>query len=284
MLEFNLFRVKVVRPSQQDIFGNGMTNADAIAAVIHSRPSAELRRGHYWHVGNVEQIDPSGYYFAIGRTTRSTIPLFDEKAGNFVELEFESAPYTHTFVDIALGVCGIAKKSQLSPTTEGIARQLGRLFNQTEAAIGASLKFEIGPISDPEGFIEQLRHAYAVTSFGITFSRPNPFDVNTDFQLPMERTLQAANGTEGSATLKGSNLDPGPLEELARSAAATGNDAFARLYPNEGGRSVRRRLRTNAATVTHEDLEHDTDARRSVLERIRNAYVGIRRASDGESA
>lgn len=67
----------------------------------------------------------------------------------------------------------------------------------------------------------------------MTFSRPNAFDAN-DFVKPFQGLLAAAHGEKGKAELMGGALKSESLEELARSAAATGNDAGATMIAGSG--------------------------------------------------
>lgn len=276
MLEFQLFRLKVTRPAQPTVWGSGTWDSAAlIRNAIEARPERAFRRGFVWHIGNVGQIDDSGLYFAFGRTTRATHPFFDSTARSFVEQEFENAPYTHVIVDVDLGLCAIAKKTQLAQDSAGIARQLARLLNDTQISYETGARYELDEIKDPEQFIELLYAAIAVLSFSITFSRPNPFDANEDFQLPMERLLQETEGNNGQTTIEGPDLDRTVLEELSRSAAATGNNASARVLRDGDARPVRRHLRENKASLALADMETEEE-RSEILRAIRDAYLKIR--------
>jgi hypothetical protein len=201
MLEFQLFRLKVVRPSQPSVWASpNATNAELVRRAIEARPEREFRRGFIWHIGNVAQMDATGIYFAFGRTTRATYSVFDANAHSFVEQEFDSAPYTHVLVDVELGVCAIAQKTQLAQYTDGIARQLARLLNETVVTYETGVRFSLDEIKDPYEFIQQIRSALSVLSFSISFTRPNAFDA-ADFQLPMERLLQESSGDSGQTTI-----------------------------------------------------------------------------------
>jgi hypothetical protein len=126
-------------------------------------------------------------YFRVGKTTRATNEIY--QSGNFLDEEYETSPYTHAVVDLELEVCAIAQKTRLSPTTKGIANQLGKLLNGSDIVRTQGVKVEVDDIPDPEGFISQLQKAYSISTFWITFSRPNPFDVNDHFIKPMERGI-----------------------------------------------------------------------------------------------
>jgi hypothetical protein len=279
MLELRLYRLKVIRPTQTPIWSGEWDTESLIRSAIEDGPEKETRRGFTWHVGNVSPIDANGIYFRFGRTTRATEALFDAKSRRFVDQERERSPYSHVFVDVRLGVCAIAKQSELSTHPDGIARQLAMLMNDTPTSYETGARFIIDRIKDPAQFIQQLYDAQSVVSFSTTFSRPNPFDVNEDFQRPMEKLLQEADGNTGRTRIKGDDLDRTVLEELTRSAAATGNDADATFYLRDQTKAVRRTLRENSAILPLPDLQSDDD-RIGVIEAIREFYQRIRQPDD----
>lgn len=130
-------------------------------------------------------------------------------------------------------------------------------------------------ITDPEDFIAYLHKALAISKFWITFSKPNPFDVNKDFIEPMGRLLRESNGEKGKTELEGESLNPDKLEALARSAASTGDNAGAWLVPSQTETKVKKHLKGNPVMLKQEDLSDD-DQKRNLLERIRTLYHKIR--------
>lgn len=280
-MDFSLFRIKVFRPSQKDAFARDRSASEILRQAILEKPT-DMSLGARWHIGNVEEVVPDGLYFALGRAGRSRVPVLDEATGNFLETEQENAPYTQVVVDVPLEVAAIGHRSSLAPDVTGVARRLERLLAQTDVARNERVAFQVSPISLPESFIRDLQRAYAITSFTVTFTKPNPLDVEGDFLRPMERLAQEANGSNGSTTIRGVALDPQPLTELTRSAAATGDDAKAWIKPEVGQRSVKRSLRGDTAKITQDGLESRED-RQSLLERLRTAYARVRGA-DRETA
>lgn len=278
MLTFNLFRVKVIRPSQRSIFDRDESPSELISAAILEKPSGELWRGYYWHIGNITRIDRHGSYFALGRTTSSIFERYDPDRRDFVEEEFETAPYTHVLIDTHLAVCAIAKKSKLSPTTVGIARQLGRLLAKSRTARERDISFELPEIKDPEDFIEHIRRAYAIRRFSLTFSPPNPFDVDQDYHAPMEKLLKETYGDDGKTSISGESLNPEVLEALARSTAASGNDAEAKIQFEHGQKPILKRLRGNPATIEKESVDSGEE-KHGLLATLRALYDRIRHPS-----
>lgn len=281
-MDFSLYRIKVIRPSQKEMFREDLSSPEILRSAILARPTAIEGRASGWHVGNIEELSPTNIYFALGRTSRATVPVLSS-SGDFVETEFESAPYTHVMVDVPLEVCGIAHKANLAPTTDAIARQLERVLNAAPIAAETGTSFAVSGISQPDEFLRDLWEAYAVVSFTVFFTRPNPFDVEADFLRLMERLTQETDGSAGSTTIKGTALDREPLTKLVRSAAATGDDAKARLRLREGERPVQRSLRGANARLSQERVE-TTDEKARFFERLRTKYHQIRGTISGDSS
>lgn len=272
MPDFQLFRVKIYKPSQINIIEKDKSRPEILKDVIFSLPSVELRKGKTWNVGNVVPLDETGLYFRIGRISKSTKGSY--QGGNFIDQEFEMAPYTHVVLDVIFGVCAIAKKAQLSSKVSGIANQFIRLLNRSDQARFFEAWFDIDEINDPEDFLAHLHHAIAISKFWLTFSRPNPFDANKDIIKPLGETLDKLDGEKGRLELQGQSLRADSLEEIARSAASTGNNAGALLL-EEGRRKVKKVLRDNPATISEEDLS-DLQQRKKFLQGIREFYHRIR--------
>jgi len=228
-----------------------------------------------WHIGNVTPIDENGLYFRLGRTSTSTLEIYDEEEGGFIDQEFETAPYTHAIVDVELEVCAIAKKTRLSPSTAGIARQFVRLLNESEKVVEFHALFEIDDVKDPEDFIGHLKRAYSISKFWVLFSRPNAFDANEHFVKPFQRMVEASKAEKGKAELKGENLNSETLEAVARSAAATGDDAGAWIKATRQARRVKKQLRGSSVNTSQEDVASERE-RRTLLDRVRELYRKIR--------
>lgn len=279
MLDFYLYRIKVHLPSQAPLFEEQKGPSEILREVVLSLPSAELRKDLIWHIGNVKALDETGLYFRVGRTTRSRIEVYQQ--GSFLDQEFETAPYTHVLLDAELEVCAIAKKTKLTPAAIGIGRQLVKLLQEAEINKTFHAVFEVGQINDPEDFIAYLRKAYSISKFWVTFTRPNPFDINQDFLKPFSKLLDESDGEKGKTELIGQNLSAATLEELARSAAATGDDAGALLRSETSSKRTKRQLKGNAAVVPWEDIS-DNSEKQKLLHKVRDMYHRIRGKGDKE--
>ena len=275
MLEFQLFRIKVYPEAQRVLFEPERGRSEILRETIASLPTAEFRAGLTWHLGNLTEIDQNGVYFRIGRTSTSTIEIFDPEKAAFIDQEFEAAPYTHVVLDFELEVCAIARKPRLSPTTLGIARRFARLLTGSDRAREIRAGFEIDDIKDPEDFISHLKEAYSISKFWVQFSRPNAFDADEDFVKPFQRMLAATDGEKGKAEVRGDDLNSETLAAVTRSAAATGDDAAAWIKPSEDARKIKKQLRGSVVNVAQEDVG-SRDQQRSLLNRMRDLYRKIR--------
>ncbi|MBI4716234.1 MAG: hypothetical protein HY763_00355 [Planctomycetes bacterium] len=131
-------------------------------------------------------------------------------------------------------------------------------------------------------FIAHLRSAERVRQFWMTFSRPNAFDVESDFHRPMQKLLAEAAGEKGKTVLDGSDLNCDTLEPLARSAASTGAEAAAKIVPRNSTCAVTKRLRGNPVNVTvlYESTDEEIPWLQKVIAKVRETYARIRNSID----
>lgn len=277
MLHFQLFRIKVYPSKQGFLFESSQTPSEILYKAILSKPTAEFRKGVFWHIGNVHELMDSGLYFRIGKISKSTIEIYNN--GNFEEMEFESAPYTHVILDANLEICGIAQKMKLSPRPIGIANRLIRLLNDSTIAHRIHAKFEILPINDPTDFINYLQRALIISKFWITFSRPNAWDVNEDFIKPMEKLAESSGADKGKTEIEGENLEYKNLKELAKSAASTGDDAGASLQMDVTGRKIKKSIKGNHVIIQYQDVT-ESEQKIQFLQTIKNYYRKIRNSAE----
>ncbi|WFF83105.1 hypothetical protein [Delftia tsuruhatensis] len=273
IVEYSLFRVKFIKPNQRSLFNDKITSEELFKAAVLQRPSAELRAGYHWHIGNVHMFDDAKGYFAIGRTTVSSIEKFDEVTGNFIEEETEEGPYTHCVFDSSVGFVGIAKKVILSSTSKGVANRLEQLLSLADGIVENNVLVEVRPIPDPDGFLKAITNAYKVYSYTATFRGPNPFDADEYFQKPLAVYLSAANGYRGKATINGDDLNRDVLVEVTRSTAATGNEASARIQKNKKQKAITVNLRGDPIKRRYDEKEHHPEI---VLNDLENQYIKVR--------
>lgn len=279
VLQFQLFRIQVFFPPQPRLPTLGDDERDpatVLRGAIESRPERESKPGVRWHIGNVEPLGTDGMYFALGRTTRATMELYDEQAGNFSEMKYRTAPYTHVVVDVPLEVCCIARKTKLAEKTSGIARQLELLLSASDVVAARRVRIEVGEIADPEGFLRRIRDAYAVTEFSMKFRLPNAWDAETDYIKPRQRAVEELHATRGRTQFSGDALNKEALEELTRSSAATGDDASATILEGKDKSSgVRIHLHGNNVLFRSEEPT-SPERREQILDKMGKQYRRVR--------
>lgn len=275
MLEFQLFRIRVLPSNQLPLFAHRPnTPSEILKETVLAFSDTSFRKDAIWHVGNVRLINKDGVYLRLGKITQSKLEVFE--GGNFRDQVFETAPYTHVGLDLNLEVCAIARKSKLAPRTTTLARRFRLLLNRSEKAQELGVEFEIEEISDPRDFIFYLNKAFAVSKFEVTFRRPNAWDADRDIIKPLQSMLADLDGEQGKTEIKGKELKTEMLEELARSIASTGDEAAAWLQMEKGEKKkVKKVLKENPVYLRHEDLIDD-ETIRGFLAHLKDRYSEIR--------
>lgn len=272
-IEYHLYRVKFIRPDQRSLIEDNLTPEELFREALREKPSSEFRENFMWHLGNIEAFDQKSGSFAIGRTTKSTLEKFDKETGNFTEELLESSPYTYVVYDLRIGFVGIAKKTKLSPTTNGIALKLKKLLDSTDIVRINEVDVRVEPIPDPEDFIKKVLSAHAVKKFTAHFTGPNPIDADKLFQKPLSVYCQALHGEKGKTEVEGSSLDAENVVSISRATAATGNEATASIQEHAGDRPKKVFLKGNAVKKVYDDEEHDKQA---ALGDLREEYQRVR--------
>lgn len=272
-IEYSLFRTRFIKPFQLSIFQNDITPRDLFISALTERKSSTLRKGYVWHIGNTQYFSQYRGYFAIGRTTTSTIEQYDEQSGNFIDQELINSPYTHCVFDAAIGFIGIAQKTALSQSSKTVASRLEELLSLADVIKRNEVSIEIAPIPDPEDFIRTLNGAYRVMRFSATFHGPNPFDADEHFQKPLSVYLSKANGQKGRTLIQGDNLNREVLQSVARSTAATGNEASARIVRRRSERPTTVNLKGDPVKRRYAEDEQNHEG---ILEDLTILYRRVR--------
>lgn len=278
MIEFYLYRLKI-EPPALPLGDRSRSQRDIIISAIREKPSRQLPRGPTWRIGNVQEFGTGAVFFALGKITESTRGLYDESRGDFVEQALEEALHTYVAVDVELQVCAIAQKGTVTSRVDTTARNLAKLLSASGAAEQGALVFGLSKINDPEEFLSLVRNAVRISGFSMTFSPPNPFDVERQFHQPMEQLLRETRADNGKTSIKGKQLDPDIIENLSRSAASTGNMATARIQSEGDSKPMLKKLGENALTIAVDEISTDNE-KRSVFDRIREAYRHVRGGED----
>ena len=273
-IDFHLFRITVERPTLQ--FDEPSTSSsDLILSAIQEKPSHRMPGRAHWRIGNVELCGPMGVFFALGKVSKSTHGMYDERLGDFIEESFEDATHTYVAMDLEYQVCAIGYKSKVAGRVKYIADNLARLLGTSTIATTGALTFSLTELSDPDEFLQLIRNAIRISSFEMTFSPPNPFDVDDQFHRPMEQLLQASAAERGRTSIFGKALESETIETLARSAASTGNTAKARIQSEENTRPILRSLSDNPMIIAVREFV-TTDEKINLVALVRRAYQRIR--------
>ncbi|ACQ92927.1 hypothetical protein Tola_1310 [Tolumonas auensis DSM 9187] len=270
--EYHLYRAKFIKPAQLPLFVDNKSSMELFLNSINDKPNYTRSSGSQWHLGNVKMFGDYSGSFAVGRTTKTTFEKFDKETGDFVDELDDSAPYTVVIFDAKIGLLGIAKKSKLAPNASSIARRIKDLFLTTKTAIEAEIDVRVDVIPDPEDFLDKLRGAYSIRKFRATFTGPNPIDADELFQKPLSVYAQSMGASSGILEVVGEALNENVAESVAKSTAATGNTASARVVPSKGVKAKNIKMKGDAVVVTV-----DEDASNSqVLEQMQVEYMRVR--------
>ncbi|WP_350644333.1 hypothetical protein [Pseudoalteromonas sp. G24-MNA-CIBAN-0072] len=270
--EYHLYRAKFIKPSQLPLFAENQSSMDIFLKSIHDKPEYTLSSGSEWHIGNVKLFDDFSGSFAVGRTTKTTVEKFDKESGDFVDELDDSGPYTVVIFDARIGLIGIAKKSKLAPNASSIARRIKDLLSTTKTAIDTGVDVRIDIIPDPEDFLDKLRGAYSIRKFRATFTGPNPVDADELFQKPLSVYAQSMGASSGTLEVIGEALNEEVAESVAKSTAATGNTASARVVPSKGNKPKNIKMKGDAVVVTVAEEATNTQ----VLEQMHEEYTRVR--------
>ena len=280
MITFYIYRLRIeehgLRLRDQDL-----NRREIILNAINEKPSLPSNRRVTWCIGNVREYHNS-VIFALGKITESTRGIYDSDYGEFFESLSSEASYTFVIVDLELQICAIAHKSNISPKIEDTAKNLEKMLHSAEIFAQTWSEPKLSRIDIPSEFLSQIENAVSIYSFEMTFSLPNPFDVDRQFQKPMEELLREAQGKEGKVSIKaptkgGLNFDI--IERLTRSAASSGNTMKARVRPMHNSKptiikSDHKHL-TISVSIEFPSINTNFDWK-IVLEKIREAYYKIR--------
>lgn len=270
--EYHLYRAKFIKPAQLPLLAENQSSMDIFLKSILDKPEYNLSSGGEWHIGNVKQFDEFSGSFAVGRTTKTTVEKFDKKSGDFIDELDDSGPYTVVIFDARIGLIGIAKKSKLAPKASDIARRIIDLLSTTKTAIDTGVDVRVDIIPDPKGFLDKLRGAYSIRKFRATFTGPNPVDADELFQKPLSVYAQSIRASSGTLEVNGEALSEEVAESVAKSTAATGNTASARVVTSKGNNAENIKMKGDAVVVTVSEAATTTE----VLEKMRKEYARVR--------
>ena len=256
--EIYLYRLKLIRPLQQSLLHENLTRDQILNIAIDEKPLSDSRPGVYWHLGNIERIDPNIGSLAFGKTSKRKKDVFDFDKREFIQEGDINSPFTKIYFNAKLGIIGIVKKSKVAPVVNDIARKFAKLLQGTSVIRRNEIIIHLDEIKDPTNFIAELSEAERIYKFTFTFTKPNPEDIDIELQKPLEKYAELANAESGKTEIDGKNLSSPTLVKVSRSVASTGNDAEAKILKKGSKKPIKTRMRGNPARVTAvygEDIE-----------------------------
>ena len=185
------------------------------------------------------------------------------------------AIHTYVAVDLEYQVCAIAYKSKVAARVKNVADNLAKLLGTSTVASKGALTFTLSELSDPDEFLQLIRSAIRISSFEMTFSPPNPFDVDEQFHKPMEKLLKETDAEKGRTSIFGKALGQETIEALARSAASTGNTARARIQSQEDTKPILRSMADNPLIISVMEFVTNEEKNKLILQ-IRRIYRQLR--------
>lgn len=233
----HVLRIRCEHVEQGDMFAQDRGEAAVIVDAIGSHPEAEIGGGNEWHIAGSERFADGAISFQIGRIQNVTNPQYDERRQKFYESEGERAPYAHGVFDSATQACVIERKANLFAKAADLAPKLQKLLNEPKYARDAGVRIVVDELRDPEGFIEQVRASEKVVRFQFVAEFKNPHDVQRLIHGPAEEYNELIGGEKTTVETRGSDLDKGVIEDMARSAASVGDPASATIKDAGGAKS-----------------------------------------------
>jgi len=212
--------------------------------------------------------------------------------GDFHEAEALVAPNTLVVVDLNFQLLAIAHRIELSQSVYAVASRIRTLLASTTVVVETGCTVSVEAINDPTDFIQVLESAAAVVKFKVAYGLPNVWDVDRDFQRPIQDTARVLGAYEGEATFKGDDLRRGPLVRLARASSAIGKRAVAWVQKIAGERVVAVRQENNPVILEQQVIEDEAESPAEdiavleqsqplrigdlIVRRMREEYVRIR--------
>ena len=126
--EFELYRLRLEKPRQQDLFDEFTDRSEVIKKSVNSKPQIALQQTVKWHIGNVSVSTEGWLYFLLGKTSLRNTDHFDEQSRDFINSLDEHSPYTHAILNPQNGILGIAKCTKLAKTQEISIKRLAKVF------------------------------------------------------------------------------------------------------------------------------------------------------------
>ncbi len=248
--EFELYRLRLEKPRQQELFDVFRERSDVLIEAIHSKPAVELQQTVKWHIGNVETSEGGWIYFFVGKTSLRKTEHFDEESRNFKNTLGEHSPFTYVILNPFNGVFGIAKRSKLASKTQTTANRLERILNSSKVVFESNYTAVIKHISDTHGFRQKVMAAKEVRRFTFWVSPTNPIDIDGRFHQPNKDFVDTSGAEQGVVSIKGRALNKEIVLMTANSVNSVGDDATASILQGTGKKPITVSIKGNPSKVS----------------------------------
>jgi hypothetical protein len=274
--EFELYRLRLEKPRQQQLFGEFPERSDVIAKAVNSKPAVELKQTVKWHIGNVETSNGGWIYFFVGKTSLRKTEHFDEESRDFKNSLGEHSPFTYVILNPQNGLLGIAKRSKLANKTQTTANRLERILNSSKDVSESNYTAVIKHISDTHGFRQKVLAAREVRRFTFWVSPSNPIDIDGRFHQPNKDLVDASGAQEGVVSIKGRALDKEIVLNTANSVNSVGDDATASILHRDSRHPITVSIKGNPSKVSiTEDQMEERQAEKLIEETyLKNNSIG----------
>ena len=213
-------------------------------------------------------------FFEFGKISPETREYYDRSENTYAQSPDEKAAHTLIYLDVEHQLVGIQPNFNLAPQAATIADNLGNAMTSNLAEKGVSVT--LGPVCDPAKFEQQLRDAYAVRSFSITYTLPNDNLVPGDLYDTLTKVTEASGSEESKITTKAHDdvKNRTQLTQFARNANTGGFSASARVCLEEGAAPKTIGLGKIGGTVWFTPEEIDKGD--FVFQRIRSFFESVK--------
>jgi len=253
--------------------------------ILSAKPGVEVRKDHYWAIGNIIRITPHTIAFKFGRKISREDPIYDESSRDFIMGDVENAECVDAIYNQDLQLLAIQTSSGL-PQPWTLANYIAKIINDSwinfsqhltaeESAVMQFLQAEYKTIRDPRDFLHFIREAYKVKRLTVHFSKSNAWSPAEDFRKPLETHSDKLKADSGTAIFAARNdLDREAVEATAVDASVAGHNVSARIQEEEETslRTVKMGPKTDPFIVEIEDEDTIYDAHQKVSAAVKPLF------------
>jgi hypothetical protein len=269
---------------------NSKQKNSLLLSAVRAQPFFDVREGHTWGIGNLIELEEGQYYFRFGRSTRKKGGQLDKDKKLFFETDSSEARYSNGFYDSKYQVLVLETNSYL-PKMNTVTKYFEKVLNESmkyvvsecldskfhKSALDSIVKVKV--IYNPIKFVDEIYSAYSVKRLTVSIRRPNVWDADSDFQMPLSKSLEVVGGDNVKAIFSSpSDMSRERVTQIAVSAASTGDFVSAAIEDVKGNslKTIRLTDEKYPATIEEDNIE-TIEEQRSLMKTIRENYEKIRK-------